>query len=212
MKASTARLLIGLTLLLGIIGSGAVANASPTGKSPSNVNACSTLTGNSRMACIAVRNTSNRATLASFLRIYAGPLESSKDPLLSIQLQSMYDALADPKTTPACISKIKNAVILESIHLQSRAFQAKNLYESWLALNTVLNAYDSAANIKDIGWRGMRLKEYFMGKVPSLTGVQKQWGEWAAQKAFEMGEQSARRQISNQAYFLINECPGTYAQ
>ena len=212
MKASTARLLIGLTLLLGIIGSGAVANASPTGKSPSNVNACSNLTGNSRIACMVVRDTSNRATLASFLRIYAGPLESNKDSLLSKQLQSRYDALAAPATTPECISKIKSLVILESIHRQSRAFQAQNLFESWRALNTVLNAYDYVVSIKEIGWRGPYLKYYFLDKVPSLAGVQKQWGEWAAQKAFERGEQSARRQISNQAYFLINECPGTYAQ
>jgi len=212
MKASTARLLIGLTLLLGIIGSGAVANASPTGKSPSNVNACSNLTGNSRIACMVVRDTSNRATLASFLRIYAGPLESSKDSLLSKQLQSMYDALAAPATTPECISKIKSLVILESIRLQSRAFQAQNLFESWQALNTVLNAYDYVVSIKEIGWRGPYLKRYFLDKVPSLTGVQKQRGEWAAKKAFELGERSARRQISNQAYFLISECPGTYAQ
>lgn len=211
MKASTARLLIGLTLLLGIIGSGAVANASPTGKSPGNVNACSNLTGNSRIACMVVRDTSNRATLASFLRIYVGPLEPSKDSLLSAQLQSMYDALAEPATTPECISDIKSLVILPSISLQSRAFQAKNLFESWQALNTVLNAYDYFVSIKELGWRGPYLKRYFLDKVPSLTGVQKQWGEWAAKKAFELGEQTARRQISTQARLLISKCPGRYS-
>lgn len=210
MKTSTVCRLIGTTLIAGVVGAGTIANASPSRETQKSTSICSTLSGYSRIVCIAASNTNNRATLASFLRIYGGPLESNKDPRFTMQLTAVYDALANPKTSSACISDIRQLVILETIRQQSRTFEAENLFNSWRALNSVLDTFDYAQSLRDFGWRGPHLKKYFLDKIPSLTGIQKQYGEWAANHAFEFGDRNARRQISNQIPLLIKKCPGRF--
>lgn len=158
---------------------------------------------------MAVSQSSNRSTIASFMRVYAGPL-GEKDPVLSRQLASAFDALANRATTAACVSAMKQLVIFPAIKQQAAAFQSQQLLESWRALNAVLDAFDYVTSLSDFGWRGPLLKRYFLDKIPSLSGVQKQWGEWAAKNAQEFGSQNARRAISQQMVLLINHCPGRY--
>lgn len=210
MKASTVRRLIGTTLIAGVVGAGTIANASPSRETPKYTSICSALSGISRKVCDEASNTKNRAALASFLRIYGGPLESKKDPRFTRQLTAVYDALANPRTSSACISDIRQFVILPTIRYQSKVSQAQNLYDSWKALYLVLDTFDYATSVSDFGWRGPFLKKFFLDKIPSLTGYQKQLGEWAAKNAFEVGDKNARRIIGNQMYLLITNCPGRF--
>lgn len=210
MKASTVRRLIGTTLIAGVVGAGTIANASPSRETQKYTSICSALSGISRKVCDEASNTKNRAALASFLRIYGGPLESNKDQKFTKQLTAVYDALANRRTSSACISDIRQFVILETIRYRIKVFQAENLYNSWIALMLVLDKTDYATSLSDFGWRGPFLKKFFLDKIPSLTGYQKQWGEWAARNAFEFGDTNARRIIGINMLFLITNCQGEF--
>jgi len=198
-----------LLVLLSAPSRGASALASDSREHTTSASGCNQYSGNTRLVCMVVSQTSNRSTIASFMRVYAGPL-GEKDPVFSRQLASAFDALASPATSAACISAMKELVIFPAIKQQSAEFRSKELLDSWRALNAVLDAFDYAQSLSDFGWRGPLLKRYFLDKIPSLSGIQKQWGEWAAKNAREFGNQNARHVISQQMALLIKPCPGRY--
>ena len=152
-------------------------------------------------------------TSGTFLRIYTGSLEkSAKDPAFSRQLKSAYADLANPDTPQECVSAIKELVILEAIRVEKKAFNAKKLYEAWTVLNKALELYNFATGIKDLGsLRGARFKQFILDGFPSLESVTAQWGGFAAEKAFEFGNDNAKEAISKSMYLLIdNKCRGRY--
>jgi alpha-tubulin suppressor-like RCC1 family protein len=176
---------------------------------------CNDLTGAdwARLACIVVATSDDRELLASFLRIYIGSLEKSvKDPVFSRQLESVYADLANPDIPQKCVSAIKELVILDAIRHEKKAFNAKKLYEAWTVLYRALELYNYATAITELGLlRGLTLKYFIIDRFPSLESVTAQWGGFAAEKAFEFGNNNAQRVIGEKMYLLgNNQCPGRY--